>query len=263
MHNDNYYRLLNVSPQATDQEIKSAYRRLAFEFHPDRNNGDADAADQMKAINEAYAVLSDPAKRDRYDGFYQQYGDDAGNRFRQHYSEQDIFQGSDIQQIFEEMARAFGLRGFEDIFKDFYGQGYQRFNFQKPGMNARGFIFRSGTGGNRFPQGDHRFMGTMTRKLLGKLVGIYLPQRGSDLHDTIVLQPEFALHGGRYAYHHRALDKKLVVQIPKGVRNGQLIRLGGMGKKGSHGADSGDLLLKVRLRTSWLRKIKNIINLNG
>ena len=105
MSNNNYYKELNVQRDASDQKIKAAYRKLAFEFHPDRNKSET-AAERMKAVNEAYAVLSDPAKRQQYDMLYQQYGDGARSQFRQNYSDQDIFNGSDIQQIFEEMARA-------------------------------------------------------------------------------------------------------------------------------------------------------------
>ncbi len=262
MSNTNYYQELNVQRDATDQEIKAAYRKLAFEYHPDRNKSDI-AAERMKAVNEAYAVLSDPAKRQQYDMLYQQFGEGARTQFRQNYSQQDIFNGSDIQQIFEEMARGFGLRGFEDIFKDFYGQGGQGFEFKHGGRRAKGFVFSSpwdqqGGGG----QVSNGLMGKLARKLLRKLSGLYFPQQGGDLEDEIVLQPEFAYEGGPYAYYHRAREKKLVVQIPKGVRNGQLIRLTGMGEEGTHGAQSGDLLLRVKIRKSLSKKIRELFGIS-
>lgn len=260
MEGNNYYQELNVGKDASDQEIKASYRKLAFEYHPDRNQS-TQASERMKAVNEAYAVLSDPDKRKQYDMLYQQYGDGARNHFRQNFSEQDIFHGSDIQQIFEEMARGFGLRGFEDIFKDFYGQGYQSFKFEKPGTYGRGFVFNAKWDGNRSGIDNQGFKGKMVRKLLRKLTGIYLPQQGGNLKDEIVLQPEFAFQGGPYAYYHRGREKKLVVQIPKGVRDGQLIRLNGMGEEGTHGAGPGDLLLKIKIRTPFFKKIKDIIGL--
>ncbi len=262
MSDNNYYQALNVRHDADDQEIKASYRKLAFKYHPDRNEGNPGAADKMKSINEAYAVLSDPDKRRQYDMLYQQYGDRANSQFRQTYTQEDIFKGTDIQQIYEEMARAFGLRGFDDIFKDFYGKGHS-FEFRQPGMFGKGFIFNSGTRGDGAGQTHQRILGSIAQKMLGKLTGILLPQRGGDLHDVIVLNPEFATQGGPYAYYHRSLNKKLVVQIPNGVHDGQKIRLTGMGKEGTHGGDPGDLLLKVKIRTPFIRKLKNFIGLGG
>jgi DnaJ-class molecular chaperone len=254
-----YYRQLGVPSEASAQQIKQAYRRLAFEYHPDRNKDDPGAAEKMKAINEAYAVLSDPEKRIRYDALYQRYGDDASQQFRQSFSEQDIFKGSDIQNIFEEMARSFGLRGFDEIFKDFYGQGYHSFEFRQPGFFGKGFIFSSPLGARKGASKNEGLLGTFSRNMLNKVIGHYLPQRGSDLHDAITLQPAMAGLGGPFAYFHRKLDKKLVVQIPPGVRDGQIIRLNGMGKRGSHGAPAGDLLLKVRIKIPFLMKLKSVV----
>jgi len=261
MSNTNYYQELNVQKDASDQDIKAAYRKQAFEYHPDRNKSDA-AAEKMKAVNEAYAVLSDPAKRQQYDMLCRQFGDGARSQFRQNYSQQDIFNGSDIQQIFEEMARGFGLRGFEDIFKDFDGQGGQRFRYEHAGRRTQGFVFKShwANGGARGQTGNG-LMGKLTGKILRKLTGLYLPQQGEDMEDEIILQPEFAFEGGPYAYYHRAREKKLVVKIPKGVRNGQLIRLNGMGEEGTRGAQAGDLLLKVKIRVSWTDKIKELLGI--
>src|SRR5208337_4348175 len=113
--------------------------------HPDRNGGEAAAVEKMKEINEAYAVLSDREKRERYDALQQQYGPHAYDRFRQSYSEQDIFRGSDVNQIFEEMARAFGFRGFEEVFRGSYGQRYRTAEFRGPGMFGRVIVFGSGS----------------------------------------------------------------------------------------------------------------------
>jgi DnaJ-class molecular chaperone len=255
----NYYQQLKVSPEASAQQIKEAYRHLAFEYHPDRNSDDPKAAEKMKAINEAYAVLSNPEKRRQYDTLYQRFGDDASQQFRQTFSEQDIFKGSDIQHIFEEMARSFGLRGFEEIFKDFYGQGYRSFEFRQPGVFGKGFIFNSRTGDRTGVSKNAGLMGAMAERMLNKVIGTFLPQRGSDIRDTITLHAEVARLGGPYAYFHRSLAKKLIVRIPAGVQDGQYIRLNGMGKAGSHGAPAGDLLLKVRIKKPLMQKLKNLI----
>jgi len=194
-----YYQQLNVPPEASAQEIKEAYRRLAFEYHPDRNADDSSAAEKMKAINEAYAVLSNAEKRRQYDALYQRYGDGASTQFRQSFSEQDIFKGSDIHHIFEEMARSFGLRGFDEIFKDFYGQGYRSFEFRQPGLFGKGFIFGAPSSPKRGESRQEGLLGGFARNMLHKLLGVYLPQRGSDLQDGITLQPELARLGGPFA----------------------------------------------------------------
>ena len=105
MTRKDYYHILGVEKNATSQQVKEAYRKLALQYHPDRNKGDLNAVEKMKELNEAYAVLSDAAKRKRYDGMRQEYGAHAYDQFRQGYSDQDIFRGSDLNQVFEEMAR--------------------------------------------------------------------------------------------------------------------------------------------------------------
>ena len=96
-----YYQVLQVDQNATATQIKEAYRQLAFKYHPDRNEGDPAASEQMKRINEAYAVLSNPAKKSEYDSLKSRFGSSAYTHFRKNYSEQDIFSGSDVNHIFE------------------------------------------------------------------------------------------------------------------------------------------------------------------
>jgi len=125
----NYYEVLGVAKGASDDEIKKAYRKLALQYHPDRNQGNKQAEDKFKSISEAYAVLSDSEKRKKYD----MYGD-AG--FHQHYSTEDIFRGADFSQFFG------GGQGFNgdinDLFGSLFGMGGGRrggggFGFRQQG----------------------------------------------------------------------------------------------------------------------------------
>jgi DnaJ-class molecular chaperone len=260
MNQIDYYQVLGVSPQASPKEIKEAFRQLALKYHPDRNPGDG--AERMKTINEAYAVLSNSRRRAEYDTLRQQFGDTAHTHFRTSHSDQDIFRGSDIDQIFEELARAFGLRGVDEIFKDVYGPHYRRFEFRRPGMFGRGFVFTGGFGGKR-PQGvngsrSQRTLGQFARLLKTGFGGTTAPKRGRDSTDTIRLSEEQAARGGPWAYTHQKLGKKLVVKIPPGVRDGQRIRLSGMGMPGSGGGPAGDLYLKVVIHRGLWERIKGL-----
>ena len=107
MAQEDYYRVLGVDQNATDRQIKEAFRTLAFKYHPDRNKENPVAVENMKKVNEAYAVLSNPAKKREYDTQKTQFGSSAYTHFRSNYSEQDIFSCSDVNHIFEEMAKAF------------------------------------------------------------------------------------------------------------------------------------------------------------
>jgi curved DNA-binding protein CbpA len=259
MSSNDYYAILGVAQDASTRQIKAAYRRLAFEHHPDRNRDNPRSADAMKLINEAYAVLSSPAKRREYDELRRQFGSAAYNRYQSAHSQQDIYNGSDINSVFEEMARAFGFRGFEDIFREFYGPDTQQFQFRRPRIWVRTFTFRRpfpmDAGRSAAAYGGGPF-GWMARAAFRKITGFDPPEKGSNIRDQIYIDSGLAAAGGPYAYFLRERSKKLVVKIPAGIREGQHIRLAGMGHEGRAGGTPGDLLLEVRLRRSILERIK-------
>jgi DnaJ-class molecular chaperone len=260
-----YYQILGVDKSATSQTIKEAYRRLAFQYHPDRNKGIPSAVEKMKEINEAYAVLSDPKKKRDYDMLREQYGPHGYDRFKRSYSEKDIFRGSDIEQIFEEMARAFGLRSFDEVFRESYGRGYRTFEFRRPGVFGRGFIF-FGPGGRRVYSSETPtsfktlpgHLGRFTQILLKKIQGLREPRSGKNWEDVIYLTPQQAREGARGRYNHRRRSKELIITIPPGVREGQKIRLKGMGGEGKEGGERGDLYLKVKIKKSLLQRIRDL-----
>jgi len=257
-----YYQILGVKKDAGPKEIKEAYRQLAFKYHPDRNKENPESSEEMKSVNEAYAVLSDTAKRHEYDTLRQRFGSSAHHQFRSNYSEQDIFSGSDINHVFEEMAKVFGFRGVDDIFREFYGKEYRTFQFKRPGIFAGGFIFtgpfkRGEYGQSMLPPSGK--LGKLSRFLLKQISGFEMAKNGKDVDDVIRLTPEQALKGGPYAYFLRKKSKKLVVKIPPGVREGQRIRLSGMGEDGKGGGTSGDLYLKVQIKRPLIQKIKKSI----
>lgn len=225
MAQEGYYERLSLTKEANQGEIKTAYRKLAFQYHPDRNPGDEAAAEKMKAINEAYAVLSDETKRAEYDRMCSMFGDRAHDQFRSSYSAEDIFRGSDINDIFETISRMFTEQGFGGQNGNRGQAFYWDFNND---TNARGHKI------NNF--------------LFKKFMGAFMPLAGDDVHDVIWVNEGLAKNGGPYAYESIWQGKRLKVSIPANVRDAQSIRLNGMGKPGKNGGPSGDLLLKVRIR---------------
>jgi DnaJ-class molecular chaperone len=268
MNQKNYYQILGVEKEASPQKIKEAYRKLAFQYHPDRNRENPLAVEKMKEINEACAVLSDPKKRRDYDTFHDQYGPYGYDRFKQTYSEQDIFRGSDIDQIFEEMAGVFGFRSFDEVFRESYGQEYHTFEFRRPGVSGRGFLF-FGPGFGRIkrqgvpvsPEIFPATLGKFIKFLLKRILRIREPERGKDLDDVIYLDPLQALEGAKGKYLHRKRSKELIVTIPPGMEEGQKIRLKGMGASGKDGGDPGDLYLKVRIKKPLLEKVREFLKI--
>jgi curved DNA-binding protein CbpA len=277
MEQKDYYKTLGVNENASFEEIKKTYRKLAFQYHPDKNPGNED---MMKEINEAYAVLSNEHKRSEYDSYRQSYGFFARDRFRQAYTDQDIFRDSDINQVFAELSRAFGFNRPEDIFSRsaFYGNQFRTFQFKGPGFTGQGFFFfgpmsktyqdmlrASRYQTNEAPayrpslfsrillKGIRAFQNHMVKKY-----GLELPERGEDIEDGITISSEVASAGGKVLYNYAKPDnpRDLMIKIPSGIREGQKIKLKGMGKDGRHGGESGDLYLKVKVHTPFLKKIK-------
>jgi DnaJ-class molecular chaperone len=115
MASTDYYKTLGVDKHASAEEIKKAFRKLAVKYHPDRNPNDKAAEDKFKEINEAYAVLSDPKKKEEYDTY-------GFSGFHKQYSQEDIFRGFDFGNVYKDM----GAGGGEDIFSRLFGGGFGR-----------------------------------------------------------------------------------------------------------------------------------------
>ena len=260
MESRDYYEILGVSKEAGAAQIKAAYRDLAFKYHPDRNKGESGSADKMKQVNEAYAVLSDAKKRRDYDSLHQQYGSNhAYNHFRQSYSDQDIFSGTDIHKVFDEFAQSFGFRNFDDISREFYGKKGNVFESKDSNIHLKGFFFFGTLNLGKFSN-KINFLGNIARiaqALLQNRSSDGIPQQGKDLHDKIQIHPDLAEKGGPFAYYHPWRSKKLVVKIPPKVRDGQQIRLAGMGEKGN--GETGDLYLKIETASSLMSKLKKYL----
>ncbi|HEY0369946.1 MAG TPA: J domain-containing protein [Chthoniobacterales bacterium] len=214
-----YYETLGVSKTASEDEIKSAFRKLARKHHPDVAKDKKTAEEKFKQINEAYEVLSDPEKRKKYDQLGADWNNPAAGfqpppGYGGHSQPGGGFQrwstggGNGGGVEFE-----FGGTGFSDFFEQFFGGGRGR---------TAGFGQREATA-----------------------------ERGSDVEADIMVTLEEALHGSTRQVSLRRGDSKKVetyqVKIPRGVHEGQRIRLAGQGEAGAGGGKSGDLFLRVRL----------------
>jgi len=204
-----YYQTLGVPKTATAEEMKSAFRKLARKFHPDTAKDKKVAEEKFKEINEAYEVLSDPEKRSKYD----QLGPDweRGAPPPGYGQPPGGFGGrrSSAQGVDFE----FGGTGFSDFFEQMFGG-------QHGGQRPGGFS----------PQ----------------------PQRGENAEADILVTLEEAFHGSTRQISFRRGESGKVetytVKIPKGIREGQRIRLAGQGGTGAAGGGAGDLFLSVKFQ---------------
>jgi curved DNA-binding protein len=208
-----YYQTLGVARDASADDLKKAFRKLARKYHPDVSK-EADAELRMKEVNEAYAVLSDPEKRAAYD----QLG-------RGYQPGQDFRPPPDWDAGFEFSGQGFSpheAAGFSDFFAELFGR--------MGGTHAGG---RHTHAGFRAPGEDHH------AKVLLDLEDAF---NGATRQITLRVPQSDAQ--GRVQLTTRTLN----VKIPKGVRAGQVIRLAGQGAPGMGGAPAGDLLLEVQFK---------------
>jgi curved DNA-binding protein CbpA len=167
------------------------------------------------------------------------------------------------------MTRAFGFRGFEEIFRESYGQGYQSYEFRRPGVFGRVIFYGPGSRraqrrvsppeGSSFPGLSTGIFGKVLGYVLKKVWGIEGIHKGMDWHEVTTLTPLQAMQGGKIKYVHRRKAKELIVTIPSGIRDGQHLRLKGMGEEGKGGGQSGDLYLKVQVKKPLLHKIRDLL----
>jgi curved DNA-binding protein len=217
-----YYETLGVAKSASADEIKSTFRKLARKHHPDLAKDKKAAEEKFKEINEAYEVLSDPEKRKKYD----EYGSNwqhAGNGFG----------GA--------AAGATAGGGFGG-----FGGGGSPFG----GGGAGGDFHFGGTGYSDFFE---QFFGTRRGRGYGGGVDFEeTPQRGRDVEADILVTLDEVLNGATRQISFRkgnAPDvQTYTVKIPKGVREGQRIRLAGQGGSGGARGEAGDLYLRVKLQ---------------
>jgi molecular chaperone DnaJ len=269
-----YYEVLGIQRSANKEEIKNSYRRLALQYHPDRNKSPG-AEERFKEISEAYAVLSDDEKRKRYDT----YG---------HVGAEEVFRGSEAN--FDEVFKDMGFGGFRDIFEQIFGGG-GRGGFGSARNDPFGFGFSFGGGRKKgrdiiydvelsleevlkgrkdeieLPKlekcsncgGSGSAPGTKPRKCSvcngqGQTRRVYSQNRFSTFvslepcrtcqgQGEIIDKPCTVCSGsGRFKK-----NKKLKLEIPAGVEDGMTLQLQGEGEPSENGI-AGDLLIRVHVR---------------
>jgi len=229
MQYKDYYKILGVDRNASQDEIKKAYRKLAVKYHPDKTKGDKNSESKFKEISEAYEVLKDPEKRKKYDQFgqnwkqYQEAGAGAGGFDFSDFMRQGGFgrgRGGDWQEQSSPFGDAFhfeevfsgggrsGRTGFSDFFETLFGEEFRS-------ARAR-------------PRG-----------------GRSASMRGQDVTAETTLTLEEAYHGTSRIIQME--DRKVRVNIKPGIQDNQTLRLPGKGMPGSGGGQAGDLYLKVRI----------------
>lgn len=214
--NKNLYHVLGVSKEASESEIKSAYRKLARKYHPDLNKDDKTAAEKFKEISCAYDVLGDKEKRKKYDngeidcdgkptGYGAGFGGQNGG--------------------YSYTGNPFGQGGFS--------------GFRSAGGKGAEFDFSSIFGEDIFSQfgGAQGSFGRGPRR----------PRKGEDINYTMQVDFLTAVQGAEKTVSING--KSINVKIPAGIENGQTLRLKGLGHPGPHGGDAGDVLITVNVGT--------------
>jgi curved DNA-binding protein len=255
-----YYAVLGLPPAATEEEIRRAYRRLALEWHPDRNPGHAQAAERFREISEAYAVLMDPAKRGAYDRA-RGAGEPGGFQASREDVFRDLLNDPRASAIFDELARELERAGLRVDRRDF-----ERTLFGgrvvmtggvfviSPFTPAR-MLWRLGRAALRAakpparprPPGRLSRAAALGRRLLG-LPSRSEPPAGPDVTFPLRLTTSEAERGGpkRVTLHRADGADEVLVTIPAGVRGGTRLRLRGKGRL-LDGGERGDAYLVVEV----------------
>lgn len=211
MGGKDYYKILGISKNASQEEIKKAYRKLALKYHPDRNKGNKEAEERFKDINEAYAVLSDPEKRKQYDML-------GAEGFQSRFSQQDIFRGFDFESIFRDFGFGFGGR-VRDIFSEILGD-----------FGGTSYYFT----GSPFERAES-----------------YSPRgiKGRDLIYELPVTLDEVARGAKktISYNADGRQETISISIPAGVKDGQKLRVKGKGGQGPYGGPRGDLYVQIRV----------------
>jgi curved DNA-binding protein len=212
-----YYAILGVAPDADEKKIKSAYRKLARENHPDVNPGDAQAEERFKDIGEAYQALSDSERRRQYDDLRAQYqawqrrnpGASGDGDFSRNQWQAAPGAGAYTYSVSPEDLE--DLFGGGDPFSDFFSSLYGQAEYGQPG---RGHEPR--------------------------------PRRGRDVEAVAVIGLEEAFSGTNRSI--QIGERRIDARIPAGVRSGSRVRLSGQGGPGAAGGAAGDLYLVIEVQ---------------
>lgn len=209
-----FYKVLGVSKDADEATIKKAYRKLARTWHPDQNKGNPEAEERFKEIGEAYTVLSNPEQRQQYDAIRAM---GAGG-----------FRGS---------AGGGGASGvnFEDIFGAFGGGNGGNVRFSTSGggagINLDDILGAFGGFGGGSSRGSSPYQ--------------QAPQKGEDLHASTRITLKQSLSGVNIKL--AVSGKPMTVKVPKGIKDGQSVRLRGKGKASINGGSAGDLIVTIHV----------------
>ncbi len=221
MAGKDYYKILGVGREATEAEIKQAYRKLARKHHPDLNPGDKSAEARFKEINEAFEVLSDAGKRQKYD----RYGDQW--QYAEQFAQARSRQASGWEYDTEGSSYHFGGSDniFEDLFQEF-GRSRQRTSRPRSGRDIEYPIQVSL---EEAFNGSSRILNLQTEEICTGCGGTGRIQN---------LRCSVCRGSGRVLR-----EKKIEVKIPPGVDDGSRIRFAGQGEAGFKGGPNGDLYL--------------------